>query len=238
MQRLFEGFGKNKNKIILSLFDNSLEWCKPYIKAGYTVIPFDIQKEGKDILETSDKYFAFDLIEEKLNLKGYHVYGILIAIPCCNYAVSGARWFKEKDADGRTEHSQQLLKRSMEIVNYFSDTNGKIADYNSKEAKENYPDAGLNFWVLENPVSRINSLNPFMAEFGPSYFQPFWYGSPWTKKTGLWGKFCFPLPTNIVEPTQGSKMWKIFPTKNPIDRKNERSKTDSNFANAFHEVNQ
>lgn len=239
--RIFQNVPKgNGRKIILSLYDHSLIWCQPYIDKGYTVIPFDIQDDGIDLLNADNYFIAGEIIGEKLGRPPYEVYGILAALPCTEFAVSGARWFKEKDKDGRTYEAMKLLKRTMEIIAYFS-LNAKtntIAEFDAKEALELYPDAGLKFWALENPVSRINSLMPAMKKFGPSYFQPFWYGSPWTKKTGLWGKYCFPLPTDLVEPTEGSKMWNMFPTKDPLDRKNARSKTDVNFSNAFFGVNQ
>ena len=71
------------------------------------------------------------------------------------------------------------------------------------------------WWVIENPVGRINSLFPEMEYFGPSYFQPWQYGDPYTKKTGLWGKFKMPPVRNPVQPImytnskgqKGSWMW-------------------------------
>lgn len=231
--------GPNSHKIILSLFDLSLEWCKPYIEAGYTVIPIDKQADGIDLGAIDCPYLAGEIIGEKLGLPPFHVYGMLIAIPCCDFAVSGARWFKGKDESGATQASINLLIKALKIVKYFSldKRTNTIAEFKAESALKTNSDAGLRFWALENPVGRINTLMPLMAKFGPQYFQPHHYGSPYTKKTGLWGRFNFPQPTNNVDPSEGSRMWNMFPTKNPMDRKNARSKTDSNFAQAFHEVN-
>jgi len=45
------------------------------------------------------------------------------------------------------------------------------------------------FWVIENPAKGV--LKDFLGE--PTYqYEPWWYGSPWTKKTALWGKFTIP----------------------------------------------
>ena len=45
------------------------------------------------------------------------------------------------------------------------------------------------FWVLENPAKGV--LKDFIGE--PRYvYEPWWYGSPWTKKTALWGNFNIP----------------------------------------------
>lgn len=46
-----------------------------------------------------------------------------------------------------------------------------------------------NFWVLENPAKGV--LKSYLGE--PVYeYEPWWYGSPWTKRTALWGKFQIP----------------------------------------------
>jgi hypothetical protein len=45
------------------------------------------------------------------------------------------------------------------------------------------------FWVIENPAT--GALKDFLGK--PNYsYHPWWFGSPWTKKTGLWGKFNVP----------------------------------------------
>ena len=44
----------------------------------------------------------------------------------------------------------------------------------------------LKFWVIENPAT--GALRKYLGK--PDYvYQPWWFGSPWTKKTALWGKF-------------------------------------------------
>lgn len=45
------------------------------------------------------------------------------------------------------------------------------------------------FWVLENPARGV--LSKYMGK--PKYkYQPWWFGSPWTKQTALWGNFNLP----------------------------------------------
>lgn len=47
------------------------------------------------------------------------------------------------------------------------------------------------FWVLENPAT--GRLKDVLGK--PTYiYQPWQYGSPWTKKTALWGEFNIPTP--------------------------------------------
>ena len=46
-----------------------------------------------------------------------------------------------------------------------------------------------NFWVIENPAT--GKLKDFLGS--PTFtYQPWEFGSPWTKKTALWGKFNIP----------------------------------------------
>lgn len=45
------------------------------------------------------------------------------------------------------------------------------------------------FWVIENPAT--GDLKKFLGK--PTYsYEPWWFGSPWTKRTSLWGKFNIP----------------------------------------------
>lgn len=47
----------------------------------------------------------------------------------------------------------------------------------------------LKFWVIENPAK--GRLKDYLGE--PRYkYEPWWYGSPWTKQTALWGEFNIP----------------------------------------------
>lgn len=94
-------------KRLLSLFDYTGNWSRPYREAGWSVVQVDIQL-GQDILlwnyrQHPDNYFA----------------GILAAVPCTAYANSGARWFEEKDANGTTEYFDLLTRKTLEIIDYF-----------------------------------------------------------------------------------------------------------------------
>lgn len=45
------------------------------------------------------------------------------------------------------------------------------------------------FWVMENPAKGV--LKNYIGK--PKYeYEPWWYGSPWTKRTALWGEFNIP----------------------------------------------
>ncbi len=191
-------------KTVLSLFDYTGNWSKPYRDDGYNVIQVDI-KLGMDILT-----FDYQSITE--------CHGILIAVPCTDFAVSGARWFAEKDKDGRTQKSVELVKKSLEIVNYLQP----------------------HFWALENPVGRIHKLVPELDK--PSLiFQPYEYGDAYRKRTCLWGKFNLP-EKNPVEPL-GIRKGQPDEWYSKVGGKSEktkeyRSQTPISFAVAFYKANQ
>ena len=90
--------------------------------------------------------------------------------PCTNLAVSGARWFPEKIADGR---QQEGIDFFMKFVNAKCD---KI--------------------VIENPVGIMSTKYKKPTQI----VQPYEYGDPFTKTTCLWVKGLPNLsPTDIVD---------------------------------------
>ena len=70
------------SKVILSLCDYSGRWSDPYKEAGYEVVRVDI-KLGFDVR-------LFPKLDRE-------VHGILMAPPCTEFAVSGARHWKNCD---------------------------------------------------------------------------------------------------------------------------------------------
>ena len=94
-------------KTILSLFDYSGNWPKPYLDAGYNVVQVDI-KHGQDVLEIDAQWLLDNDLAD--------VHGILAAPPCTDFAGSGAQYWPAKDADGRTAQSVALIEQTMKIV--------------------------------------------------------------------------------------------------------------------------
>jgi len=137
--------------------------------------------------------------------------------PCTHFAVSGARWFKDKGL--------KSLIWSLELV----------------EACRAICEAADAPWMLENPVG---TLSTYWRE--PDHqFDPNDYGDPYTKKTLIWcgGGFVMPPvvkpgdmfePATWVEPAEGSKMHKLPPSK---DRADLRSVTPQGFAYAVFKAN-
>lgn len=107
------------------------------------------------------------MIGEKIGVENYHppenVYGIM-ANPVCT-ELSTAPGF----------HKQNDIEKGMFLVNHCL-----------RIIKESNPV----FWSLENPFNgRLKEIigNPVMI------YQPWQFGSPWTKKTALWGNFNIPV---------------------------------------------
>jgi hypothetical protein len=182
-------------KIILDLCGGTGSWSKPYKDAGYDVRVVTLP--GQDVLT----------YEPPSN-----VYGILAAPPCTHFSVSGAQYWKEKDADGRTFDDISILTACLMII-------AKTTPI---------------FWVIENPVGRMRRLlgSPQLI------FNPCDFGDPYTKKTLLWGKFNLPQK-NMVEPIRTSSQgsWLQNLGGKSAKTKELRSRTPEGFAKAFMEAN-
>ena len=199
-------------RTILSLFDYSGAWSRPYSEAGANVVKIDI-KLGMDVMNLSETW----LVENVLDVYG-PVGGILAAPPCTDFAVSGAQYWPAKDKSGQTRKSLELVRQVLRLVEYLR------------------PD----WWAIENPVGRLNTLLPDLKQYGPWYFNPCDFGDPYTKRTGLWGNYVPPLPLFIggdrsVKPvrvcSQGSWLQKLG---GKSERTKElRSMTPMGFACAF-----
>ena len=91
--------------------------------------------------------------------------------PCTDLAVSGARWFKEKQADGRQQASIEFFLK-------FTRTS-------------------IPKWAIENPVGIMSRL----YRKPDCIIQPYEFGDPSRKTTCLWLHGLPPLlPTQMVAP--------------------------------------
>lgn len=206
-------------KILISLFDYTGNWSKPYRENGWEVIQVDI-KHGVDIMDWN----PIKVLNDHWQFNA-PTFGILAAIPCTDYAVSGAKHFAAKDLDGRTEASQKLVARTKEIIDFFSDSRL------------------LEFWAVENPRSRIHTLNPWLGKprlkFNPcdyAGYDPNPDDSRYNKDTWIWGNFKIPEKKRL-EPFE-----KEYPGFKKLGGKSERTKelrsiTPLGFSYAFYEAN-
>ena len=110
-------------------------------------------------------------------------YDMVIGFPPCNdLAVSGARWFKEKQADGRQQ-------KSIQFFNFFT------------LLKNEYV-------AIENPIGIMSTKYRKPDQI----IQPWQFGHGETKATCLWLKNLPKLqPTNIVEGRE-QRIWKMPPS--------------------------
>jgi hypothetical protein len=116
----------------------------------------------------------------------------------------------------------------------------------------------LKFWVIENPAT--GRLKDFLGKPVITY-EPWHYGSPWTKRTALWGKFNMPpkiydkwedvpkIEGLYTRPGRGKpslafmhkshkKFIREFDCFTKVDSDMEfRSLCSQKFAQAFYEVN-
>lgn len=128
--------------------------------------------------------------------------------PCTDLAVSGARHFAAKKADGRQQAALDFVRLLL--------------------------DAPVPRIAVENPVSIISShIRP-----ATQYVQPWQFGHPETKKTGLWLTNLPPLiPTNDVSAEMANlslaERHRVHRMPPGPDRWKERSRTFHGIAQAM-----
>jgi len=175
------------------------------------------RKAGHRVLQV-EKKLGFDIYKwDYKAIRQDLVGGIMAAPPCTDFAGSGAQYWRKKDRDGSTDTSVRLIKKILEIIKYFNP----------------------GFWVIENPVGRLNDLVPELVRYGPWYWQPFWFGDLWTKKTGLWGRFNKPKYKVGKKPVKYSDQgsWTQLLGGKSETTKELRSITPPGFAEAFYWAN-
>lgn len=122
---------------------------------------------GSDSWPYKEAGYDVRLIGKDIGAENYHppqdVYGI-IANPVCT-ELSTAR------SDGRArnpEEGMRLVRECQRIIKESGD---------------------VRFWVIENPFT--GALKYYLGK--PRFaYEPWEFGSPWTKKTALWGNFNIP----------------------------------------------
>ena len=91
-----------------------------------------------------------------------NVYGVIANPPCTEFSTARADGKARLNSDGMF-----LVEHCIRIIEECNPT----------------------FWVIENPARGV--LKNYLGE--PQYkYEPWWFGSPWTKQTALWGKFNIP----------------------------------------------
>lgn len=191
--------------IVLSLCDRTGNMVKPWALAGYECWCVDLQHEPGVKHDGNMRWVGADV---RTWLPPRRDYVIVFAFPPCTHlASSGARWFKEKGLSA--------LSESLAIV----ESCRKICEWSDAP------------WMLENPIGTLSTYwrNPDY-KFSPHEYGGYLpeSGDDYTKATCLWvgNGFIMP-PKRPVQPTQGSKMHRLPPSK---DRADIRSETPMGFA--------
>lgn len=215
----------HSGQAVLSLFDRTGQWSKPYADAGFGVLKFDIAR-GQDLV----RWFPSGRIM-RLQDDGFEIVGVLAAPPCTSFAGSGARWWREQHDAADTALVEQ--KYGWFAAKYFDSPieYAQCLIYIVQAIVELA--APTWFHAMENPVGRIARITglskPLLS------FDPCDYGNPYTKRTLLWGRFNPDLPVAPVTPSLGSRMHRLR-GDNP-KQKAERSVTPEGFSYAFFMAN-
>ena len=121
---------------------------------------------GSDSKPWKDAGYEVILVGSDIGVENYHppkdVYGIIANPPCTEFSTARSNGKARNPDDGMF-----LVEHCLRIIE----------------------EANPTFWVIENPAKGV--LKHYLGK--PQYqYEPWWYGSPWTKKTALWGKFNIP----------------------------------------------
>lgn len=126
---------------------------------------------GSDTKPYKDNGYNVILVGKDVGVENYHppkgVYGIIANPPCTEFSRA------------RSGGKARLGKQGIMLV---------------RECQRIINECSPHFWAIENPAT--GALKDYLGQ--PNYiYQPWWFGSPWTKKTALWGRFN--LPKRIYE---------------------------------------
>lgn len=160
---------------VLIACEESQVVCKAFRELGHEAYSCDLQPCSGGHPEWHLQVDALELLKMKWDLLIAHP-------PCTDLAVSGARWFKEKQADGRQQKSIDFFMR------FINADCPRIA--------------------VENPVCIMSRIYRKPDQI----IQPWQFGHGEVKTTCLWLKGLPPLlPTEIVEGRE-QKCWKMAPS--------------------------
>jgi hypothetical protein len=189
---------------------------------------------GSDTKPYRDAGYDVILVGKDIGVENYHppknVHGI-IANPVCTE-------FSTARSNGRARNPEEGMKLVRECQRIIEEANPV-------------------WWVIENPAT--GRLKDFLGEPVMTY-EPWNFGSPWTKKTALWGKFVKPIKQYVrwedvpklkglyTRPGRGkpslafmhkshAKLIPEFHYFNPKSDMEFRSLCSQNFAQAFYRAN-
>ena len=186
---------------VLVACEESQEVCKAFREPGHEAYSCDIEPCSGGHPEWHLRCDALELLKMRWDL-------IIAHPPCTDLAVSGAKWFAEKRADGR---QQAAIEFFMRFIN-----------------------ADCEHIAVENPVSIMST----QYRKPDQIIQPWMFGHPEKKSTCLWLKgLPLLIPTNDVSEymktlpkNQQNRLYHLPPSP---DRAKLRSKTFPGIAQAM-----
>jgi hypothetical protein len=205
-------------KLLIDLFDYSGNAAQPYREAGWRIIQVD-KKRGFDIKDFLYKRIVLDHLHDLPEI------GIIAAIPCTAYALSGNKHKGKPYREQVFKESQELVAMTKEIIDFFDST------------------GLLKFWMIEQPRTDIHTKNPWIGKirqrFHPWQFagyDPVPDDSRYRKWTWCFGNFNL-MTHRPLEPLQHE-----FPGFTKLGGKSEKTKelrsiTPLGFAYAFFHAN-
>jgi site-specific DNA-cytosine methylase len=157
--------------------EESQEVCKAFRELGH-------EAYSCDIIECSGGYPEWHLQMDVFEAIKMREWDLMIAFPpCTDLAVSGARWFKDKQESGQQ-------RGSIEFFLKLTETN-------------------IRHWCIENPIGIMSTWYRKPDQI----IQPWMFGHGETKATCLWLFNLPKLqPTNIVDGRE-NRIWKMPPLK-------------------------
>jgi site-specific DNA-cytosine methylase len=162
---------------ILIACEESQEVCNAFREKGHEAF-------SCDILPTSGIHPEWHFQEDIVIALTRDKWDMIIAFPpCTDLAVSGARWFPEKKADGRQATSIQFFK-------LFTTLDCKKV-------------------CIENPIGIMSTLYRRPDQI----VQPWWFGHGETKATCLWLKGLPKLNATNIVPGREGRIWKMAPSE-------------------------
>lgn len=149
---------------VIDLFAGEGNWSRAFLERGHQVFTVDI-----------DPTFGTTLIADVRELSvsdfPFRPDIILASPPCERFSVAtiGKHWTPPPDNQPKTKEAREAL----ELVEHTVDLIASL---------------GPRFWVLENPVGKLRSLE-VMKPFERRTITQCQYGRPYMKPTDLWGGF-------------------------------------------------
>ena len=124
-----------------------------------------------------DNHDEYEVIKvgKDIGVENYHppenVYGVIANPVCTEFSFAK---YANNQGNGDVDSAMEMVNHCLRIIKQCNPV----------------------FWVIENPAT--GRLKEFLGKPKLTY-QPYEYGSAWTKKTALWGEFNIPSKTHTWE---------------------------------------